>query len=101
MSIDGNWIRKHEAKEAPFYEEEKKEQYTMRDVQKKSFEKYVSNGMDEVMAYMFAYGISHEDAVQIVNEENYNNLVSSGLSPEMARAIAFKSSEEESNLKTR
>lgn len=99
MSLDGNWIRKNESrefKEEVFSDEVlKKEEFSkqqLRDSKKEMFDNLVNSGIDRALAYQVAYGISHEDAIRLVNGESY--LVSHGFSLEMASEINSLSTEE-------
>ena len=71
--------------------------YEVRDDKLETFNNMVNIGVDRVLAYMLAYSISHEDAVQIVNQEKYNSLVSAGLPKEMAMEMINRSSKESSS----
>ena len=73
------------------------QQYEVRDDKLETFNNMVNIGVDRILAYMLAYGISHEDAVEIVNQEKYNSLVSSGLPHEMAMEMINSSSKESSS----
>lgn len=105
MSLDGNWIRKNESREfeeevfrKEILREQELRQQPLKHAKKELFDKLVNNGIDRVLAYQVAYQVSHEEAIRLVNGENY--LVSNGISSEMAREIGLLSSEE-SNSKTR
>lgn len=75
------------------YEQQKK------NIKSEMFNDMIKKGMDRVMAYQVAYGISNEAAKELASRDNYNNLISCGLTHEMAMKIAYGSNDD--NQKTR
>ena len=63
------------------------------------FNDMINKGMDRVMAYQIAYGISNEEAKELASRDSYNNLISCGVPQEMAMEIAYGSNDD--NQKTR
>ena len=69
------------------------------DIKLETFNDMLNKGMDRIMAYQIVYNLNFQEAEKRAAQDNYNNLISCGLPHEMAKAIAYKTKDD--NLKSK
>ena len=72
-----------------------KNEFNLEEKRKEIFNKMINAGLDRKDAYQIVYGLDEEEAMVLATRD----LISDGVSPEMAAKIVFKN--EESSAKKR